>query len=450
MSDIRLADFQALSGVEWIRFEAIDQDTVQRVNTDSRTLKSGEVFWALVGERFDAHTFLKEAEAFRPKFMVVQKDRASYFSGLQTPLAVVPDTLKALQELAARHRTRFDIPLLGLTGSNGKTTTKEMIAHLLSAKWKVLRTAGNFNNHIGLPLTLLRLGREHEAAVIEMGSNHPGEIALLTDIAKPDRALVTNVGAAHLEFFATKENVAKEKLSLFDGLSSGARIYQNKDDAFVSRYQKDGLKAVTYAAEHPAQVEAKLSTVDSAGRAVFILNHSVEIHLQLPGVHNVQNALAAAAVALDFGLSEAEIKSGLESFTSADKRMQTLQLNRVTFINDSYNSNPDSAMAALQAVEKIESAGRRWICLGDMLELGEAGAQEHQRIVRQALSVPQATVMLLGEAMRAARDANPSAHWFKNHGELAQALSASLQPGDLVLLKGSRGMKMETILDYFK
>ncbi len=450
MSDIRINDFEALSGVEWIRFDQVGPAAVQEVNTDTRTLRPGQVFWALVGERFDAHTFLKEAEASQPRFMVVQKDRASHFNGLETPLAIVPDTLKALQELAALHRVRFDIPLLGLTGSNGKTTTKEMIAHLLSAKWNVLRTAGNFNNHIGLPLTLLQLGGEHEAAVIEMGTNHPGEIALLTSIAKPDRALVTNVGTAHLEFFKSKEKVAEEKLALFNGLSAGSRIYQNLDDFFISRYQNENLKAITYAAEQPAQIQVKLQKVDRSGRAVFILNGSVEIHLQVPGVHNIQNALAAAAVALDFGMSEVEVKAGLESFTATDNRMQTMELGGVTFINDAYNSNPDSAVAALHAVGEMQVAGRRWICLGDMLELGAVSLKEHKRIVQQALSVPGATVLLLGETMHSARNSNREARWFENHSALAQVLKESLRPGDLVLLKGSRGMQMEKILDYFK
>ncbi len=450
MSDIRLNDFEKLTGVQWLRYEQIGRTAVQEVNTDTRTLQPGQVFWALVGERFDAHTFLKEAEASQSRFMVVQKDRADYFRDLKTPLAVVPDTLKALQELAALHRAHFDMPLLGLTGSNGKTTTKEMIAHLLSAKMKVHRTAGNFNNHIGLPLTLLQIGREHEAAVIEMGTNHPGEIALLTRIAKPDHALVTNVGAAHLEFFKTKAGVAEEKLSLFDNLSSGSRIYMNMDDFFIARYKKDDLKSVTYATEQAAQVQAKLQTVDPEGQANFVLNNSVEIHLQVPGVHNVQNALAAAAVALDFGLSEAEVKAGLESFNATEKRMQTVELDGVTFINDAYNSNPDSAAAALHAVEKMQVAGRRWICLGDMLELGAASLEEHKRIVQQALSVPKATVLLLGETMQAARNSNQDAHWFESHSALARTLRESLQPGDLVLLKGSRGMQMENILNYFK
>ncbi len=450
MPEIRMNDFETLTGIEWVGFDQIGQSVVQQISTDSRTLQSGQVFWALIGDRFDAHTFLKEAESFGPRFMVVQKDRASYFTGLKTPLAVVPDTLNALQELAARYRAHFDIPVLGLTGSNGKTTTKEMIAHLLSAKWNVHRTAGNFNNHIGVPLTLLQLDRKHKIAVIEMGSNHPGEIALLTRIAQPNRALVTNVGAAHLEFFKSKEKVAEEKLSLFDGMKAGSRIYLNADDAFLRQYQNNALQAVTYATKQGAQVEATLQEVDSTGCARFVLNHSVEIQLQVPGSHNVQNALAAAAVALDFGMTKTEIKDRLESFNSAEKRMQTLHINGVTFINDAYNSNPDSAAAALQAVDKMQVTGRRWICLGDMLELGGSGLQEHRRIVQQALLLPQATVMLLGETMRAVSHSDKAAHWFENHLAMAEMLKKSLQPGDLVLLKGSRGMQMEKILDYFK
>jgi len=450
MTEIRPIDFHQLHDAEFFHFRQTNEDLfIQAISTDSRTLQPGDVFWALVGERFDAHKFLAAVAEKKPRFAVVQNNRSQWFKGLNLPLVVVPDTLQALQELAQFHRGKFQIPLIGLTGSNGKTTTKEMIARLLESQWRVHKTAGNFNNHLGVPLTLLQLTSQHRAAIIEMGSNHPGEISALAAIALPNQALVTNVGMAHLEFFKNKEAVAQEKLSLFDALPDGSVIYQNLDDNFCGAYNRPTVKKVTYSTKIPAVLRVKENSVNHQGQAAFRLNDALNVQLQVSGVHNLQNAAAAAAVAMHFGMDLKAIKDGLESFISTEKRMQTVERLGITFLNDTYNSNPDSALAALEAVSKMQLQGKIWLVLGDMLELGKESTRLHRMVLDKARSLKPQGILLAGEQMRHAAAESDLVHWYASHEMLARTLLDSVQPGDLVLLKGSRGMQMEKILDFF-
>lgn len=455
MCEINLADFNMLSGVEFIHFDNFIQAVnhsgkpvrVEGISTDSRRLKPAEIFWALCGENFDGHDFVTQAQQGKALFSVISTESSQRFEAEKFPLVCVPDTLVALQELARIHRKKFSYPLLALTGSNGKTTTKEMIHQVLGRRYQTYKTAGNFNNHIGCPLTLLGLEKKYEAAVIELGTSHPGEIAALAEISLPDQALVTNIGSAHLEFFQNKETVAAEKLSLFDKLQQDGTIYKNLDDPFIQNYDTGSRHVVTFATNGKADVVARLKEVDQDGRVIFRLNNNLIIHLQTPGEHNLHNALAAASVGVQFGIPEPEIKDALENFKSTDKRMQVLRKSGVIFLNDSYNSNPDSAMAALKVVQKMRVSGKIFIVLGDMLELGEHSNQLHQDVIRFAEQLNPDLVLLFGERMHAAAVENLKVQTFNSHEAIVSRLQSKLQPGDLVLLKGSRGMAMEKILD---
>ena len=448
MCKIDTEDIKKLSGARFRNFEINAKVKIKGVSTDSRRIGSGEVFWVLRGDRFDGHDFVEQVQE-KALFSVIADDQAHRFEEKPFPLALVPDTLNALQELAGLHRSRFNIPLLALTGSNGKTTVKEMIYTVLSSKMNVHKTEGNLNNHIGCPLTLLKLNRKHQAAVIELGSNHPGEIKTLSEIARPSQALVTNVGAAHLEFFGDTQTVAKEKLSLFGALPANGIIYKNLDDPFIQKFDCGGRTTVSFSRKEKADARGELLEIDAKGRARFILNGSREIHLQVPGKHNVQNALAAAAVGLRFGLSETEIGEALEAYASTDKRMQVIEKSGVTFLNDTYNANPDSTSAALTALKEMSVSGRIFVVLGDMLELGSGSGEWHSKIIAQALELNPAGVFLFGSAMRRAAERTGGVLVFDSRHAIALELKERLRSGDLVLLKGSRGMRMEKIIEEF-
>ena len=456
MNLINLDDFQKIKGVQFTHFDRIRQSLSApvNINTDSRTIKKGEIFWALRGDNFDGQLFVKDVASKGALFAVVQLDFIDGEVPAQFPLLRVPDTLSALQELAALHRRRFTIPLIGVTGSNGKTTLKEMIAHTLAQRFKVHKTEGNYNNHIGCPLTLLKLNQQHEVAVVEMGTNHPGEINMLTRIGAPTQAIITNIGGAHLENFITVAAIAKEKLTLFDAIPEDGVIYKNLDDPYIAAYQREQVFSIGYSLEKEAQVKGRIVSFDEQGCGRFALNNSTEIQLKTGGLHNIKNALAAAAVGGHFGLDDREIREALESYLPFSKRMQTMFWHGVTFINDAYNANPDSMKAAFQTLQSMRISGRLFLVLGDMFELGPAGVEMHRDVLQEALHLNPQRIMVMGQLMAAARSQVNSVsigkiQYYDDYALLAKDLQSCLKSGDCVLIKGSRGMTMEKVFDYF-
>ena len=421
-------------------------ETFSSVSIDSRNIKEGEVFWAIKGERFDGHDFVESAIEAGALFAVVEKG----FDSGTLPAAVVPDTLKALQKLANVHRNKFDIPIIAVTGSNGKTTLKEMLAHILQSDKNVLKTEGNLNNHIGCPLTLMNLKAEHKAAIIEIGSNHPGEIDVLAKISEPTHAVISNIGEAHLEFFKDKEGVFHEKTSLFDDMGVGTNIFINMDDEWLRKYKPENGQQVTrFAFKENADVTGSELEVDGKGRASFILNGKTAVRLQVTGIHNAYNALAAAAVALNLGSDEKTVKEALEGYRAFDKRMQRIELNGAVILNDCYNASPDSMRAAIDTVSRIKNKAALYLVLGDMFELGTAANEAHKSVIKTALSIKSDGIFLLGEAMKAAAEdfKGGKLQILNTNEEAADRLKKLLKPGDLALIKGSRGMKMEEIIE---
>ncbi len=415
---------------------------VESVTTDTRALTAGQLFIALEGPHFDGHDFLGDAANAGAAGAMVARQLHTNLSQI-----LVDDTLQALSRLAAAWRKRLRLPVVGLTGSNGKTTVKEMIAAILGREGHVLATKGNFNNHIGVPLTLLSLRRDHAYAVVEMGANHPGEIATLTAIVKPDIALITNAAAAHLEGFGSIEGVAKAKGEIFQGLPESGTAILNADDTYADYWRKliGRRKRLTFSIDKPADVYAR----NNAGGILHISTPAgeIEVDIPLPGRHNARNAVAAAAAALAAGIGVSSIKAGLESVAQVRGRLVLrAALRGARLLDDSYNANPGSLAAALEVL--AEQPGERWLVLGDMGELGANSESLHRQAGERARAMGIQRLYALGTLSQAAAVAfGPGASHFDAHAALAQALCNQLQAGVSVLVKGSRSMRMERIVE---
>ncbi len=454
MLNIGFDDFNRIDGIHFRNFDNIEKDfdSIAGISTDSRAINPGEVFWALKGDTFNGHTFLDNAFEQSALFAVVAEDAKNLYESSSYPLAIVKDTLSALQQLGSIQRQKYNIPIIAVTGSNGKTTVKEMLSHVLQQKLSVHKTEGNLNNHIGCPLTLLQLNETHETAVVELGTNHEGEVKALAEITTPNQAVITDISGAHLEFFNTIETVAREKLSLFDQISTDGVIYQNLDNPFIEQYKRDDVKIITFSAQKEADIHGKLIDLDEAACPRFILNNKMEIQLQIAGLHNIKNALAVAAVARYFGFKDDEIKSGLETFKAYSRRMQIIKEKGITFINDAYNANPSSMTAAFNTVSAMIRRGKIYLVLGDMFELGHYTYQLHRDVLINALGINPDMICVMGKHMvEAAESINGNGRdqieRFESHQKLADYLINRLQENDIVLVKGSRGMAMEKVID---
>ena len=426
-----------------------EDKTVNAVSTDTRQLAPGVLFVALRGERFDAHDFLDQAIASGAAGLVVS-DAAKIPAGASALL--VDDTRIALGRMAAAWRQKFAIPVLAVTGSNGKTTTKEMIAAVLKAAFgdAVLATDGNLNNDIGLPLTLLGLRDTHRAAVIEMGMNHPGEIAYLAPLGVPTVAVVTNAQRAHLEGMGDLDEVAREKGSIFGGLMPEGVAVINADDRYADfwRSMAGTHRQRSFGLDHPADVRAVVHQHGLSTRLELVAAEgSAEVALALPGRHNARNALAAAASCLAAGIPFVAVVRGLEAFAGVKGRLQKRAGKAgAMLLDDTYNANPDSVRAGIDVL--AATIGRKILVLGDMGEIGEASGQFHDEIGGYAKSQGIDRLYALGEAsQQAVRNFGEGARHFCNVEKLIAAVSKELGPETTVLVKGSRFMKMERVAD---
>jgi UDP-N-acetylmuramoyl-tripeptide--D-alanyl-D-alanine ligase len=435
------------------------------VVTDSTKVKQGSVFVALKGERHDGHDFIAQAVKRGAACVIAHRPVKK---NIGKPAVVrVSDTLRALGDLAHYRRVRLSPKVLAITGSNGKTTTKEMVACILEEasldgeplRGRVLKTEGNFNNLVGLPLTLLRLRQRDKVAVVELGTNHPGEIQRLAAIAAPDAGIITSVAAAHLEGLNSLAGVAREKGALYRNVRPGGAIAVNLDDPWVVRLARGFRgKKITYGTG--GQVRASAWRMDDAKGTRFRLHagrRSCDVHLNYLGRHNVANALGAAALSLSAGVKLPAIRRGLEKARPFAMRMQIESWRSIGIINDAYNANPASMKAALKTLAEIPSRGRKIAVLGDMFELGRHSRKEHFDLGKAAAASGIDYLYLLGEragdVRRGALAAGmPSARIVlgKDHEDLARRLRERARTNDWLLFKGSRGMKMENVLRQFK
>lgn len=436
--------------------QAVADQHFSGVCTDTRGIEAGCLFLALRGENFDGHNFVTTAFERGAIGAIVEEDQPEYHRpGIA--IFVVKDTLVALQQLARYHRRRFSIPLIAITGSNGKTTTKDMIGMILAQRYCVLKTEKNFNNEIGLSLTLLQLTEDHEVCVVEMGMRGAGQIKALANIAEPTIAVVTNVGTSHIELLGSQEQIAAAKRELIEALPPTGIAILNYDDSFV--WAMSGSckgKCISYGIESSATIYG--SRIVYGNRNIKFncrcFDEHFDVNLPMAGIHNVYNALAAIAVGRVLGLCGKKLQNGLSHFGGTPMRQELVDIGGITFINDAYNANPLSMERALHVLCQVGKK-RKIAVLGDMLELGEWAENSHTEIGVLAAKAKLDAVVTVGHFARyiasaAAADGVPVTYSTDSHRAAYEYLKKMLVPGDTVLLKGSRGMTMEKVLSFFE
>jgi UDP-N-acetylmuramoyl-tripeptide--D-alanyl-D-alanine ligase len=429
----------------------------QGYSIDSRTLQQGELFLAVKGERLDGHDFVEQALRRGAIAAVVEKGQLARYAN-PVGLLAVDDSLVALQTLATAVRKIWGKTAIAVTGSMGKTTTKEAMAHLLAIKYRVHRTKGNFNNHFGLPLGLLTLEPEYDVAVVEMGMSHPGEISALARIALPNQAVVTNVAPVHLQSFDSIAGIARAKYELIAALPHGGTAVLNADDEYVCQFGRDLKgKVVMFGLKPTADVRAEnIEVLGAEGTRFDLVSREMRqaVHSPLLGKHNVYNVLAAAAIALEHGITPSEIAAALPCLQPADKRGQVVQVGNITLLYDCYNSSPKALVAAIDILAAMPGR-RRIVVAGEMLELGSTGEQLHRECGRYMAGIHAGSRVdfLLGvrglaqPMVEAAGEAGLKAEFVATPEEAGEWLARETREGDVVLLKASRGVKLEKALE---
>ena len=428
---------------------------VKKVSTDSRTIKPGELFVALRGENFEGHDFIKSAAKAGASGALVD---VNWTGSVPNNFALLraADTLKAYQTLAANYRRSLALKVLAITGSNGKTSTKDFAASVLARRFRVTKTEGNFNNHVGLPRTILEATSEDEVAVWEIGMNHPGEIAALSKIAAPDAAIITNIGVAHIEFMGSREAIATEKGALAEAVESRGTVILNADDPFSERIAARTGAKVVFAGTTGGAVRAIEIRQSADGSEFTIVEGAHRCRAQLPvaGLHMVQNALLAVAAGRAFGLSIEESAAGLAAAPLTKARLQIKEIGGVQFLDDSYNANPDSMKAALRTLVELDADGKRIAVLGEMRELGTESERGHREVGETAATLGVDQLITIGDAAeliaQGARTAGlDKVSSVRSSREAADLLGNIGKPGDLVLIKGSRAARTEEVIEEF-
>jgi UDP-N-acetylmuramoyl-tripeptide--D-alanyl-D-alanine ligase len=417
---------------------------VEQIVIDSREAGAHSLYIPIVGERLDGHSFIQDAYD-RGAVCCLTQQRLN----ISRPFILVKDTRLAFQRIAYHHRARFDVKMVGITGSVGKTTTKELIACVLAQRYDVLKTEGNFNNQTGVPLTLLRLNEAHEVGVLELGTNHFGEIRSLSNMVRPDVCVFTNIGDSHLEYLGSREGVFKAKREMLEYAARGAHIIANGDDVFLATLRESEPNVTLYGfGGHNDVIAQGMADRGVAGVSFTAVceKDELELFVPSPGRHMVYNALAAVAVGRALGVPAQKIQTGIASFTTQGDRMRVQKSGGITILNDVYNANPNSMRAALDV---LNNAGGRRICvLGDMLELGEKSGQYHEELGAYAAGLGIDVILCTGamgksihEGAVAAGASN--AFYRPDQQTLWETLASTLKAGDTVLVKASRGMALE-------
>jgi len=429
------------------------------VSIDSRNMTEGNIFVAIPGERFDGHRFVKDAVKRGASTVIIRKDKVHAIEQEtlnSIPVLLVEDTKKALRDMASWYRRKFDLPTVAITGTNGKTTTKDMTFEVLSSRFKVLKSPKSYNNLIGVPLTLFQLDSQTEVLVLELGMSSPDEIGILTRVADPHIGVITNIGPAHLESMRSVESIARAKFELPDNMSSPRTLILNADEPVLAeriKQKKNDEQVISFSIQRKADFVADEIKLNGDGNVSFRVNRDLTINLRLLGKHNVYNALAAFAVGRLKELEPQQIKNSLERYTPSELRMELVHIGNVRVINDSYNANPVSVQMALETVENIKVGGRKIAVLGDMLELGDEASDFHLKVGRKVAQSGIHLLLLVGELARFIGEGATKAGMssdrvmiFENNQKLSLFLLKNLKDGDLVLVKGSRRMKTEEVV----
>ncbi|MBN1560467.1 UDP-N-acetylmuramoyl-tripeptide--D-alanyl-D-alanine ligase [candidate division KSB1 bacterium] len=436
---------------------ALAPNALTGVSTDTRRMQAGELFVALRGDVFDGHDFVPTALSKGALAALVDQRYIEKQPHLpRGAFIIVEDTLKAYQQMARFYRQKMAPTVVALTGSAGKTTCKEFIHAVLSEKYSVHKNEKSFNNHVGVPATLLELTPQHEILVTELGTSHFGEISNLGSLVAPDICLLLNIGYAHLEFLNDLDGVARAKMEIFDHAAADNTAVYNADDAILTRQHYPSAQRMTFAIDNAADVRAQHLACDQDARYTFTVEQT-RFHLAIPGRHNIYNALAAIAVGMHFNVAAERMAAALARVTSVEHRMQVLQRRNVVILDDAYNANPGSCLAALNTLADFQTVegGRRIAVLGDMLELGKYAPREHEKLAAVALQYDVDALFLYGDATEATAQRGKQLPFtyvrhFKRQSDLAAELAGFVAPGDVILVKGSRAMHMENIVNSFQ
>jgi len=451
MRKLSLADVANYSkGVVDSSFEKL---AVRSVSTDSRSIREGDLFIALKGDSFNGHDFIQEAFSDGAVAVMVEEGVDLKLTS-SFPVILVNDTLNGLQEFAKNYRESLTLTGVGITGSNGKTSTKDFIDSVLSERYSVSATAGNYNNHIGLPLTILEADDRHDFGVWEMGMSNPGEIALLANIAKPNIGVITNVGVAHIENMGSRESIALEKGSLAESVTEDGFVVLNAEDCYSESIAKRTQVRTVTVGFGDADIRAENIAIKSTSVSFVIdaKGQREEAFLTVPGKHMVLNALMAVAIGLNEGMNLDVIVQGLSQAKLSGGRLQKREFGGVIIIDDTYNANPESTLAALHCLAGMNCNGRRFAVIGGMAELGKISELEHRKIGIEAVNLGIDFVLSVGEVAlpihESARKVNEvNSRSFSNHEECAEFLNGEARSGDLVLIKGSRSSAMENVIN---
>ncbi|MCK5148220.1 UDP-N-acetylmuramoyl-tripeptide--D-alanyl-D-alanine ligase [bacterium] len=439
--------------LSWIDIhDSIDENIINSVCMDSRQVRAGSVFFALPGEITDGHMFI--ADALKKGAVLIITDECHPATDKYKDndrVYAVKDTITALQAAATAYRSTFDYPVIAITGTNGKTTTKEILTAVLSKKYSVNASPGNLNNHLGVPLSIFQWSMQADMAVVEMGMNHPGEIARLCEIARPTHGVITNIGSGHLAFLKDLDGVANAKSELLEYLSDNGIAYLNGDDPMLKERIGIVQDCTTFGFSVTNQVKGEV--IDSYKNGYYGLRfENIDMCVPLLGQHNLMNALAAVTIGRSFNVALPEIKKAIEEIVPVKQRMQLSKAGEVKIINDSYNANPSSMHAALKSLAEIECTGKRYAVLGDMAEMGESSESAHQQVGELISELAIDRLYLFGAAMSVAEDsANrcgfDHTYHFEEHRSMIEILIKEVQPGDALLIKGSRSMRMEIVAE---
>ena len=439
-------------------FEPDKLKTINYVSIDSRKIKPNTLFIALKGERFDGHNFAKDAIKNGAAAIVINKKRLNQFNDVKVPIVTVKDTKLALGNIAKVWRKKIKAKIIGITGSSGKTTVKDMLAELLSEKYSVNKTEANNNNHIGVPLTILNTNETHQVLVAELGTNHFGEIPYTANILSPDYSLITNIGDSHLEFLKSRNGVWKEKSFLFEEtFKNGGKVFLNYDDPIIKEKHSREGKRISYGFSGRVDVRGKINSYTDDGKPIIGITYkkkNYELTLPIYGEQSAKNFLAACAVALEMGLSVDQIKNAAEKLKAPSGRLDVQRYKNFILIDDTYNANPDSTKAAIELVGRIKSFKRKILFLGDMLELGENSIKLHQGLISVIEESQIDEIYTIGSKMKYLYKRfdkeNLFAKHFTNRNVLMDHIKNLNFDDSVILVKGSRGMTMEEFVSVIK
>jgi UDP-N-acetylmuramoyl-tripeptide--D-alanyl-D-alanine ligase len=428
------------------------------VSINSRKIRPNTLFIALKGTRFDGHNFVKDSIKNGAAAVVINERRLNQLNDINVPIITVKDTKLALGSIARIWRNKLDTKIIGITGSSGKTTVKDMLADLLSEKYKVNKTEANNNNHIGVPLTILNTNENHQVLVVELGTNHFGEIPYTASILSPDYSLITNIGDSHLEFLKTRNGVWKEKSFLFEEtVRNGGKVFLNYDDPIIKAKHSRGGKQIRYGFSGRVDVRGKIKSYTDDGKPVVAIEYkkkNYELTLPIYGEQSAKNFLASCAVALELGLTIEEIKNAAEKLKAPSGRLDVQRYKNFILIDDTYNANPDSTKTAIELVGRIKTFTRKILILGDMLELGDTSIKLHQGLKDVIVKSKIDEVYMIGARMKYLNDKFERTDLIKKYFTNREVLKAYIKNmnfhDSVILVKGSRGMRMEEFVSEIK